>query len=879
MTRPLILPLALCTDPGLVGGKALGLARLVAAGFPVPSGICVTTEAYGQSLQAQGFALLDEWQKANGLSGERRPLVLSNCQSRIRQADIPQLAAQCTAVLQTLGCPSSTRWAVRSSATNEDTARASFAGLYRSKLGVSSGDLDAAIKEVWASIWDERVVAYHAKSGTPTEPPAMAVVIQPMVDAAAAGVAYSIHPVTGRSHQVVIDALFGLAAPLVDGQATPDHFVVETDAEGEPVGLSKRVLADKPERLSADEEGLHHDPVPKARRTESSLSHDQLLSLARIVKRVERSFGCPVDVEWAFDARQLWLLQARPITAIHPVSELTNEDCEWSRANFKETMPEVPSPMGRSFLETFMDAYIIAQYRRVGCRIPAGVSSVRVLEGRPYLNVSLFHLIVGQLGGDTSLLAEQLGGEALVRPPFVKQMTGLRLARAAALIFIEMRRVEKGGPRWFSDMKQLSTTYRRDRIGQYSLAELARHLDELGRWLDPREATFGIAAGVGQCLQTFSLLLPRWLGEDWRNLLNAALQGQGTVISAQQIMRLAELVMMARADAAVTSLLLRDGSDNGSYREQLQGTGFLASFDRYVEDYGHRGLGESDVMSPRFADQPELLLDIMKVQLRGPDQTPVDIAQRQRKAREKAMATIRDRCGWRIDRWVIFGWWYRRLCRFFSLREANRHHLMYYSTAARNLLLRFGERLVEQGIFNRRDDVFFLTMQERADLMSATTQDWAALVESRRTEWKQWHKVAVPDTIREWEEAVRGSNNQTPIGPDGTINGISISPGVVTGPARLVRSASDWSKVASGDIIVAPVIDPGMAPLFGIAGGLIVEMGGTLSHGAIIAREYGLPTVANVERAMTRLQEGQRVTLDAGAGTIHSESCRELRNP
>jgi pyruvate,water dikinase len=230
--------------------------------------------------------------------------------------------------------------------------------------------------------------------------------------------------------------------------------------------------------------------------------------------------------------------------------------------------------------------------------------------------------------------------------------------------------------------------------------------------------------------------------------------------------------------------------------------------------------------------------------------------------------------GWRLDRWAAFLWLYRRLCRFFSLREANRHSLMYYSVATRNLLLRLGDHLVAQHLCDARDDIFFLTIEDRAGLVAGERRDWRALIRARRAERERNAAVQVPDTIRDWETAAQEGASCDLHDGTGRLSGLPISAGSVTGPIRLIRSLADWSKVAPGDIMVAPVIDPGMAPLFGIAGGLIVEMGGTLSHGAIIAREYGLPTIANVERAMTRLSEGQCVRLDAGAGTIHVEPSR-----
>lgn len=834
----------------------------------MPPGLCVTTEAYDRCLYATGFSIAEEWHRISDLSGPKRLSLLSHCQSRIRQADITDLASALNEELKALLLPSGTRWAVRSSATNEDSRGSSFAGLYRTHLGMASENIQEAIKDLWVSLWHEPVIVYLIQRGLAQAPPSMAVVIQPMLDAEASGVAYSIHPVTGRSNQVAINSVFGLGALLVEGTVMPDQYVVEM-RDAQPVSIRRRIIADKQERLVAGQEGLRRDSIAQKVRNDSSLSNDQLFTLARVSKQIEQAFGYPVDLEWVFDAKQLWVLQSRPIAAVRSSSELTNDECEWTRANFKETMPDVPSPMGLSFLQHFMEAYILSHYRRLGCRIPKDVSSVRVLQGRPYLNATLFYSLVGQLGGEPSLNAEQMGGIQLLSPPAIKRLGWLALMRAWWLMLREMRRCIKHGPGWFADMKQQAITYHPDRIKQLTVEELDGQLEALARWLDGHEVTFGIAGGVGQCLQVFTQLLPRWLGRDWRSLFNAGLQGQGTVISARQIVRLAELVQAAQRESAARQWLVADPWEPSGFRERLKDTEFLRAFEGYLKDYGHRAVGESDVMSPRIAEQPESILAVLRTQLCAKAaSTPSDILARQAHCRHEALAEIRRRLGWRWDRWWIFQWWYRRLARFFALREANRHHLMYYSTAARYLLRRLGELLVAEGRIDKADDIFFVTLDERVSLVTREPRDWKAFVGTRRADWARHAAIPVPDTIRDWEETVAGMAPSIHPNESGILRGLPISVGCVTGPVRLIRSAADWGAIAQGDILVAPVIDPGMAPLFGIAGGLIVEMGGTLSHGAIIAREYGLPTVANVEGAMTRLLPGQQITLDAGAGTI-----------
>jgi len=869
MDRPLFLPLAACTQPSLVGGKALGLARLLAGGFPVPSGFCVTTEAYDRALRALGFSPAEQWKAAQESSGAERQRILSHCCTLIRDYDIAELTGQIVEQARRFDLPLQTLWAVRSSATNEDGALASFAGVYRTRLGIPLEDLGVAVKDLWLSIWDERVVNYHARSGLKGTPLAMAVVIQPLLEARTAGVAYSIHPLTGRVTHVAINAVAGLAAALVDGRVTPDQYMVEMADNGQPIRIGERKISGQTQALRATGQGLCDVPLSGDAVGRATLSDDQLFTLARTAKQIEHTFGHPVDIEWLYDDRGLWLVQARPISGLNRSRQLTNDDCEWSRTNFKETMPELPSPLGLSFLELFMERYILSPYRRLGCRIPEGVSSVRTFQGRPYINMTLFHSLTTQLRGDPSLLTEQMGGEILTRVPEAHPIGWFAFARGGLVMMAEMRKAVRDGPAWFAYMKGMATENRADRLRTVSAEDVALRLDALGQWIDEHELTFGIAGGVSQCLQALGGMLPRWLGEDWRALLNGALQGQTAVISAQQIIRLADIADMVRRDARAMSWFTEKTWDPVEVRRRLEGTEILHAFNRYLEDYGHRGVGESDPMSPRFADRPELLLAVLRTQILAPTSaTPNDILQRQSAVRERALAEIRTRFGWRFHRWLIFSWWYRRLCRFFALREANRHHLMYYSAAARSLLLRLGECLVERGQLSSQEDIFYLTIETRAAMLAGDSRDWRGLIQTRRAERDRYAAVSVPDTIRDWNAVARGTGTSSVVNSDGVFRGIPISGGQVVGPVRFVRSLEDWSRVCRGDILVVSVIDPGMAPLFGVAAGLVAEMGGTLSHGAIIAREYGLPAVANVPGIMSRLKEGDRISLDAERGEI-----------
>lgn len=417
-----------------------------------------------------------------------------------------------------------------------------------------------------------------------------------------------------------------------------------------------------------------------------------------------------------------------------------------------------------------------------------GITSVRTFKGRPYINMTLFYSLIAQLRGDPSLMTEQMGGEILAKAPEVRPLGWFAVARAGVAMMAEMRKAVRCGPAWFAEMKAMAAEHRPDRIRTLSAEDIASRLDALAQWLDERELTFATAGGVAHCLQALGGVLPRWLGGDWRSLLNGALQGQAVVISAQQIVRLAEMTEMVRRAPSVMSLFTEEGWNPVVARRKLEGTDVLRTFNRYLDDYGHRGVGESDPMSPRFADRPELLLSVLRTQILAPtNAAPADILQRQTMVRERALAEIRARFGWRFHRWAIFSWWYRRLCRFFALREANRHHLMYYSAATRSLLLRLGEWLVEQGRLSSPEDVFYLTIEARADLLAGRASDWKGMIQARRTERDHNATVSVPDTIQDWREMVRGTYTSSVVASEGILHGIPISGG---------RS---WGRFASFD--------------------------------------------------------------------------------
>ena len=875
MNEPFLFPLDACRDTVLAGGKAVGLGKLIRLGFRVPHGLCLTTAAYGYALQKAGVDPQREWEALRAASDQRRLSLLDAIRHRITSSPFPeQIRNELERHLDGVGLDSGTLWAVRSSCSEEDEEEASFGGMYRTVLGVPRSELLGAISQCWASLWSLPAWLYRrdaALGRADASPPQMAVVLQPMLAARAAGVMYSQHPLTKDPGQVVIDAVVGLAEPLVSGQVVPDHFVVSVD-QGRPKVVERQVVA-KARSREVSPTGLVDRLLPESAPLLPAVSDEELLALADEAKRVERGLGYAVDIEWLLDERGRWLLQARPIARLQPRGMLTAERCVWSRANFQETLPDVPSPLAVAWLQEYMETNILAHYRDAGCQIPAGLSSVRIVRGRPYINVTLTQAVTTQLGADASEVIELMGGAATDPPPGVQRMTGWPMMRATVNLGWKVLRAPKLAPAWFSRLKSLATGQDDATLGRLSEADLLDRLFTANETVRAGDLTFALVAAVSQALRALRLILQRRVeGTGWRPLLNAATQGFGTVISARQIGWLVELAEVARQDPVARAFLLAEPWVPHLDRDRLAGTPFLGALDEFLEEYGHRAIGESDIRSPRFNEEPGYLLGVIRGHLLASQPRSVSAVQEQQaQGRAVALREIRKVFGWRIVEWWWFSRWHGYLCRVQALREANRHYLMHYVAGMKRLLLHLGKRLVQRGLFDSADDIFFLIPDEIrklvAELPKTPSCDWKRVVAQRRVRMEQDQAFKPPDVLTgDTGHRIREGDGETPAGSG--LKGMPISAGYAEGRVRLLHTPQDYSLVESGDILVAPVLDPGMAPLLGLAGGVIVEMGGMLSHGAIIAREYGIPALANVARAMAVLREGERVVLDAELGEV-----------
>lgn len=880
--EPFVLPLSACHDRALTGGKAVGLGKLIELGFQVPPGVCLTAAAYRHTLQNAGLDIRAEWERLRSIPATRRHSLLEKIRRRVTLLTLSeQIHKELEQHLGGLVDGTETLWAVRSSCSEEDGEEATFGGLFRTVLGVPTTELAGAIGQCWASLWTLPAWQYRKDTarGRPNAgPPQMAVVVQPLLPARAAGVMYSHHPVTGDGAQIVINAVSGLAEPLVNGQVRPDHYIVTVPSGPEGLDgmkVTEHLVAAKRESAEA----RRQNPTPPGEFLRPAISEEEVLGLARLAKQVEQGFGRGMDIEWVVDDQGLWLLQARPIPGPKQVRGIFTPDiCLWSRANFRETLPDVPSPLAVAWLQEYMETNILAHYRKAGCRIPPGVSPVRIVHGRPYINVTLIQALVGQLGGDASEVPDLMGGALAPQPPTVGRMPWWRLLWAIFSLGRTVFRVPRQAPTWFAKLEQLGLV-QPELEARLNERELLDHLYVMNESVRAGDLTFAAVAAVSQALRTLRIMLQRRVQDSWRPLLNAATQGFGTVISARQILLLYDLAELAGQDPMVREYVVSKAWLPHLDRSKLAGTPFLAAFDRFLAEYGHRAIGESDVRSPRFAEEPGYVLGIIRSHLLNPaPRSPKEIQEEQVRARADALRQIRAAFGWRLHKWWWFCAWHRYLCRSQALREANRHYLMVYMAGGKRLIRKIADKLVARGVLETVDDLFFLLPDEIRTIVAesgASRRDWKRIISRRRIQMKQDEALMPPDVFIGGVGLRAHAEESHEEGPRHNLQGMAISAGYAEGPIRLIRTMQDYSRVERGDILVMPVLDPGMAPLMGLAAGLVVEMGGMLSHGAIIAREYGIPALANVRQATVLLQDGERVVLDAARGELRRVGLRD----
>jgi phosphohistidine swiveling domain-containing protein len=862
----------------VVGGKALNLGIMRARGLPVPGGFCVTTDAYRLVVADRLDDLMGKL--ADATDSDAVAAAAEEARRRVLAIEPPhELRSEIADHYRALGDDEPV--AVRSSATAEDLAYASFAGQQDTYLNViGSPALLDAVRRCWASLWTDRAVSYRNANGIDHRSVTLAVVVQHMIEAAAAGVMFTANPVTGSRNETVIDASPGLGEAVVSGAVNPDHFVVSSIDHS--IVMSR--LGDKRIMITSVPGGgtVHHELADRS--SEACLDDGELRQLVDLGQRVQQLYGTPQDTEWARDsAGKFWLTQARPITTLYPLAHTDRPGLRVLMClSLAQGLTRPITPMGTAAIR-LIGTSVATAIKMPPAEPLAGPSALHAVGQRIYLDVT--SVLRNRLGRRVMLAAfgvMEARASAVLRklaerPEFSlidsRDHTVLRHIIGALIRNRVPVRVARGlaNPEWA--YRGIATTERQLRraLTLPANATASQRLDfveqRLGEVFLLMPRTFAYAVG-GLLMLAASRRLLRDVAQP--NELQEVLRGLPHNITTEMDLQLWELTEEIRndeesrrafSDLAVPDLLQR-------YRERSLPPVAQRGLQGFLRRFGHRAVAEIDLGMPRWSDDPSHLLGVISNYLRlaTNDLDPVTQFRGGEAKAESMIITLTSRAAEHSRlRARLAGWTLRRVRQLVGLREAPKFLLVMALGVMRDHLKAVGRELTSNGVIDQVDDVFFLDLGDARRGLEG--EDLRALVAERRDAYQQELKRRhIPRLLLSDGTEPEAVAIETAQG-DGSLAGSPASTGMVTGRARVVLDPVG-AHLEPGEILVAPSTDPGWTPLFLTAGGLVMEMGGSNSHGAVVAREYGIPAVVGVPDATHKIETGQLITVDGAAGLV-----------
>ena len=871
-----------------VGGKGANLSFLTHAKFPVPRGFLLTTMAYNDFVRENA---LEDWilQTFGEVHSDDLPAleaVSQDIRARFSAGTMtPDLA---DAILEAHARLGEVPVAVRSSATAEDLPGMSFAGQQDTYLNiVGEQALLKAVVDCWSSLWTARAIGYRVRNHIPHRGAALAVVIQEMVQSEASGVMFTANPLSGARAEVVIDATLGLGEALVSGQVEPDHYVV-----GNPkFQITSKTLGAKAIAVRGRAQGgVVTEEIRAASR--QAISDPQVLELAELGRRVAAAYGFPQDIEWAFADDQFYILQSRPITSLFPTPEDMAPEPLQVLFSFGDVqgMLDPMTPLGRDVIRLIF----------------AGGASLFGFD-HTYQTQRVIKGAGERLWGNlTSVLRHPIGHRMIFNSFSMVSPGSIPALKAVS---------QEPGLGAGKGRLRLSTFWRLARFMVPMLVSFFGHLlapngkvaafdqkthNELAKLQAKIEANTGetptlarSTALVREMRSAFIFAVPNMLPAimagmmpiTFLNRVAKRFTGSGTLaleitrgmpnnVTTQMDLSLWQTADAIRSDP-VACAQIRDGDPEALAQQYLNGElpeTAQQVIQSFLARYGMRGIAEIDFGRARWRENPTQIMQVLRsyLQIEDAAQAPDAVFRRGEAAAEEAITVLEN-----AARKTFAGGLKAHLVRaaarrvrtFAGLRESPKFYIIRMMGMIRQELLRSGEALVREGVLSRPDDLCFLNLSELESLANGETQDWAGLVASHRAAFeRETLRLQVPRLLlsdgRTFYEGITSAE-----GLEGQLSGSPVSPGVVEGKARVVLDPHN-ANLSPGEILVCPGTDPAWTPLFLAAGGLVMEVGGMMTHGAIVAREYGIPAVVGVDQATTRLRTGQRIRLDGTSGQI-----------
>ena len=891
----------------------MSLFRLSQLGLIVPPGFCITATAFREHLEQNNLsvrlkAAVDELAKT---SPKAKDGLLSSLRQAIVEAPLAETVRQeIEEHYRKLGAD---YVAVRSSGTAEDLPGHSFAGQYDTYLGVSSSaDCIEAVKKCWASLWTLRAYEYREKNCFDHLKIDMAVIVQSLINADTSGVIFTVDPITGSRSSIVIEACFGLGEALVSGKVTPDKFVV---SKKRLKILSSTISEKKIERTLEPNGLIEEKHVPDERSSVCCLDKKQVKKLAELARKIETEFSSPQDIEWAIHKKKIFLLQSRPITALPP--EKSWEDRQiWSCNPAREVMPDVATPMTLSVIDALLADFIDPVFRLI-CMDPGEHPIYGLVAGRIYFNGNIWGAVYRDLPGTKGLDFMKLAGG---HKGLQKVIDWLQNACDEDLPEIKFKRF-----RFFLKIPLIilgalcNTPSKGWRI-------LARVGAQNEKWssLDPasltneeitaycQEIMMKLTERLGLILYLFTALGALWILDivcdkwlpDGDTKAGKLVTGMGNMVDASAGLDIWRLAAMAHSKQDVNDPILSNKdwhTIEGEISKTDSGREFLAQWDRFMLQHGHHCRGELELYNKRWAETPDYILKFIRSHIAqmdkiDPIQNFATAANQRRELEQQCRRQLRNP----IKR-MIFNHLLARAQHGSVFRENAKSEVIKMLAAMRKLLVELGKRLADKGVIENADDIFFLRQEEIASVVmggslkaegfgdggqqttpvgatpcgcpgqargpAPTRLRMSSVIAARRAEYDKNRSVTPPDVVF----GKFDPDNYIPDTIDEHVqelNGLGVSPGTAIGTARVLLRADTEEQLLAGEILVAPFTDPGWTPYFVPASAIVMDEGGVISHGSIVAREYGIPAVVNVGSATKIIKTGQKIQVDGDHGVV-----------
>ena len=885
------------TDLRLVGGKGINLGRLTQAGFPVPPGFTVSTDAYRDFIATNNLRVViaDILATVRMTDADDLDRKAQSIRSHIERAKIPDaLGAAITDGYRRLGDDEFV--AVRSSSTAEDLAETSFAGQHDTYLDMcgEASVLDA-VRRCWASMWSARAIAYRNKNGIDQDAVGMAVVVQKMISSDVAGVMFTANPMTGAVDEIVINASWGLGEGVVSGIVTPDQFVLSRDT----LALKDTQVGSKAMRVVRNREtglGTVTEDVPAAEASKTTMSTETLRDLAAVGRSVQDFYeGYPQDIEWAYAEGKFYLLQSRDITGLDPCWD---EDLD----NFESCAPEIPGTVWtRAWADMVWSDAVTPLFYSIRTEMVAGVHSysenlwgledvakLRMLKyhkGRVYYNSRVDYYNYGRLMPPSFRVPDLLAFMPRSWHKDILEEPWSLFTPFKALARIELLHRNIGPYKLFDHIYRTMETKREEGDGLKTKELQALSDTALKRYVNSRLAyqtewvinvwsSFFIY--LPMALSLLGGMIAKWYEGTNKFILSDLITGlDKPTITLKENAELWKLANLIRDNEALRALFSR--YEGSLFFEKIKDEPAAAEFNQayagFISEFGHRGHSDRDIYADRRVENPGIDYAHFKSMLSADGKSPSEniekLIARRKAATEDFIDSIRRHppfAALKVEAFLTLHAW---LLKFFAMRDDQRHYTDRVTFSKKRAIGEVARRLIDRGVLSG-DDFYFLSKNELFELLDGKRADRVTIdkIAGRR---RNFHKVEGgakgPAYIRDGKYLDLDRDETVEVPGNGLFRGIGTSRGHVTGIARIIPTHKEIGRVKQGDILITSATDPGWTPVFLVISGLVLETGGMLAHGSCISREYGIPAV-QVPHAMSLIKDGSRISVDGDTGEV-----------